>query len=1081
MALSWLPAALSVHAQERNLRFDRLSIEDGLSQSAVNVVFQDRIGFLWVGTEDGLNRYDGTRFEVFKPDPDQPASLSNSWIWAICEDRAGDLWIGTNGGLNRFDHRHRSFRVFRNDASDPGSLSHDRVFALLPSRDGSLWVGTDGGLNRYDPGTGSFTHYRHDPTDPQSLSHDRVRALHQDAEGGLWVGTMGGLSYLAPGAQEFRVYRQDPARTDDPEHLCDDKVRALETDSEGQVWIGSVDCGVSRLDPDTGRLVHLRPDPARPDWLGAGRVRALLEDDRGTLWVGTVGGLYARRAGGQGFTRYLHHDADPRSLGDDSVTALFQDRGGVLWAGTQQGGLSRSNIHTGSFPLFRQAEPGSANGLSNPVVSSFAEGKDSELWVGTMGGGLDHLDRKRRSFVYLRHQPAAPNSLADDRVMSLLLDSRQRLWVGTYDGGLDRLDPGANRFVHHRHDPKDPESLSDNGITTLHEDRNGALWIGTFRGGLNRLDPAAERFVRYPFESDRPDSLGHRSVTCILEDAEGGLWLGTHGGGLCLLDRRTSTFTRYRHDPHDPESLGHPTVMALAEGHDGTLWVGTMGGLNRWSARDRAEGRPRFKRYTERHGLPNNWVYGILEDEKGFLWLSTNQGLARFDPGHESFTRYGLSHGLQSNEFNFGAHYRSSSGEMFFGGISGFNAFFPEQIHGNRHVPPVVLTSFLKFGRPVELEGPVYDLRQVELSYRDYAVAFEFAALDYTNPAENRYSHKLEGFDREWTELGTGRRATYTNLPAGRYLLRVRASNNDGVWNQDGLSVAVRVSPAPWRTWWAYGLYALILGGAVLAYTRVQARRLEREAEYSRKLEQEVRERTRELEEATLTDTLTGLRNRRYLMTQVQEDIALTSRRLRRAAETSGAGPVDVDSYLFLMIDLDGLKPLNDVYGHAAGDRVLIQMRDLLSFACRKSDTLIRWGGDEFLVVGRDVDRRFAETVAERIRKSVSDHDFDLGEGQRIRLSCSIGFAFYPFLPSRPDLFLGDQVITIADRALYVAKHAGRNAWVGLYSSPTTPTEDVVQRVNNDLATLVRSGAIEISSSRGGAEALLGSAALPDE
>jgi diguanylate cyclase (GGDEF)-like protein len=666
--------------------------------------------------------------------------------------------------------------------------------------------------------------------------------------------------------------------------------------------------------------------------------------------------------------------------------------------------------------------------------------------------------------------------------MSLKVDHKGVLWVGTYAGGLDRFDPATGTFVHNRHDASDPGSISSDAVMSIYEDRAGVLWVGTFEGGLNRLDRETGRFIHYVNDPSNPTSLSNNRVTSFHEDSLGILWVGTDGGGLNRFDRATGTFTRFRHDPSDPESLSADDIWSIAEDRRGRLWIGTQGGgLNCWEKRDRRASRSVFERYREGDGLPNDHVYGILPDQAGHLWLSTNRGLSKFSPRSKTFRNYDVTHGLQSNEFNFGAYHRSPSGEMFFGGINGFNVFYPHRIRENPHVPRVVLTALWRLNEKVRLEELISETDgEIELDYRDDVVSFEFAALDYTAPEKNRYAYKLDGFDEDWIALGNMRRATYTNLDAGVYTLWVRGSNNDGLWSEPAVALNFRVVSPPWKTWWAKCIYLLLLGGVLLSYTRSQARKLRREAEHSKELERLVEDRTRELaernrelqlandrlEEASLTDSLTGLRNRRYLMTAINHDIALTARSYdefeRRGASE---GPPPRPDFLFLMIDLDGLKGINDSYGHHTGDVALLQFRDLLQRVCRKSDTIIRWGGDEFLIVGRSTDRSAAESLADRIRTAVAEHPFKLPGGVTLFLSCSVGFARYPFLPFTPTQISWEQVLTIADRALYLAKKSGRNAWAAMFGTEKTPAVDLVQRINDDVERLVREGAIEFRSS----------------
>jgi diguanylate cyclase (GGDEF)-like protein len=1084
-------------AQGRSIHFDRLSLEQGLSQATVNCILQDRRGFMWFGTEDGLNRYDGYAFSTFKHEEANPSSLSHNFVSALLEDREGFLWVGTRGGLNRFDPSVETFRHFRNDPSDPTSLSLDRIRVVYEDKEGVVWIGTEGGgLDRFNRASASFERFTHDPANAASLGSDDVSAIREDRQGVLWIGTRGGgLDRFDRTGATFTHYRSDPRQA---QSLSDDQVTALGEDRDGALWVGTSEGGLSVLASDAGHFVQRRLDQPDSPSLSANSVRAILQDDAGTLWVGTDAGLAEWSPERRAFLHHRNDPADPWSLGDDQVTALCQDSGGVLWVGTGAG-VSRFNTRIVPFAAFK-AMPGGAlasrgggraggprpRGLSNGIVTAFREDRSGALWIGTFGGGLNRLDRKTGTFTYYRHQPSDPSSLGDNRVTSLHVDRQGVLWVGTFAGGLDRFD-GAH-FVHHRHDPDKPDSLSWNGVSSLCEDEDGVLWVGTFGGGINRFDRKNGRFVHYRHAPSKTWSLSDDRVRVIERDREGTFWVGTDGGGLNRFDRSKGSFTSFRHNAGDPGSISSDAVYSIHEDASGVVWIGTDAGLNRWDPADRKANRGRFERLGKKEGLPHEMIYGILSDQAGSLWLSTIKGLSRFDPRTKEFKNYNPSHGLQSYEFNFGAAYRSPSGEMFFGGVNGFNAFHPASIRENTHEPPVVLTGFWKFGQRAKLDRPVWTVKEIDLAYRDYVVSFEFAALDFTAPEQNRYAYKLEGLDESWTDLGTLRRVTYTNLAPGRYVLRVRGSNNDGVWNEQGLALSIRVIPPPWRTWWAYLLYTAALAGVVFAYVRAQARKLAREAEYSRKLEQDVKERTRELEERTLelavsnqelqsvnlkleeaalTDAATGLRNRRYLMSHIQEDLALVERDYAILQDGAGRRRSRAPDFLFLMMDLDGFKRVNDVYGHDAGDMVLLQVCELLRTACRRSDTLIRWGGDEFVIVGRGVDRHHAEVLAERVRLAIEQHTFDLGKARTTHLGASIGFAFYPFLPSDVTLLKGAQIMTVADRALYLAKASGRNAWVGIHATETTPHEELMKRINEDLERLVRDGAIELSSSIG--------------
>lgn len=1061
-------------ADVRPIRLQRLSVEEGLSQVTVLAIHQDSRGFMWFGTESGLNRYDGYAVTVYKHAPEDPDSLPNDVVWSVAEDAAGDLWIATeNGGIARWDRRADRFVRYPRHPKQPGGLPDGGVRTLIVDGGGMLWIGTrESGLLRFDPRSGSVTAYRHRREDPASLSHDSVFALLPAKDGRLWVGTNGGLNRLDPARGRFERYRHDEA---DGGSLSDDRVRALFEDGRGDLWVGTFGGGLSRLAGGAGRFQHFSNDPGNPSSLSHSQVRAILEDNKGRLWVGTGDGLSLRDEASGGFVRYRRDPGNPHSLSDNNVMSLYQDRGGILWVGTRAGGVNKWNPATWSFG-HQTADPASLAGPDKSYVSAFSVGPAGRLWIGTMGRGLQSWDRARGSSWHYRHDPRDPHSLSDDRVMSLWHDREGTLWAGTLDGGLNRLDLARGRFTVFRHDPRRPGSISANGVMTIMEDSRGALWLGTFRGGLNRFDRRTRTFTAYRHDSADARSLSGDIVTALAEAPDGSLWVGTDGGGLNLFDPASGRSLRLRHDPSDPKSLSADTVFALHVDASGRLWVGTRGGgLLLLESLDRAAGKASFRVYTRKQGLPAEVVYGILPDDSGHVWLSTSNGLSRFDPRRQSFQSYNVTHGLQGTDFNFGACYKSARGELFFGGPDGFNAFFPERLEMNTRPPSVVLTSVLKFNKPVRFPFPTEQLRSLEVRPRDQVVTFEFAALDYAAPEKNQYAYRLDGFDPDWIELGPIRRVTYTNLDPGRYVLRVKAANNDGLWS-DGLALPLHVVPPFWRTWWAYLGYLLAASGLAVALVQRHRLKVEHEARTRNRLEDEVQARTRELaernqqlevanlrlEEASVTDSLTGLRNRRFLFQEVTKDLALAER-TKLAEERSGQRGRG-DRLVFIMVDLDWFKPINDACGHAAGDRVLLQVRDILQRASRASDVLIRWGGDEFLVVGRSTDPEGLEVLPERIRSMVEQASFDLGNGQVAHLTCSIGFTCYPFHCAEVHQVSLEQVVGLADEALYVAKK-GRNAWVGLLDTDRTTAEDLREVIRVDPERLVQEGKLEMRAS----------------
>jgi two-component system sensor histidine kinase ChiS len=826
-----LAIPLSVQAQEFPTRFEHISIEQGLSQVTVYCILQDSRGFMWFGTEDGLNRYNGYTFAVYKRDPQDPHSLSTNTIRSIYEDSSGRLWVGTDGGgLDEFDRTTQQFIHHRHDPNDPNSLSHNTVTAIQEDAAGMLWIGTNDGLNRLDPATGQFVRYQHDPDEPNSLSHDGITDIQGDLSGTLWIATYGGgLNQFDPVTEQFVHYQHDPV---DPNSLSHDQVTTLTITRNGELWIGSMG-GLDTFDAQAHRFSHYVHDPDDVHSLSDNGVTKIIEDASGTLWIGTIDGLNEFDRQTEEFIRYQNDPLDPYSLGSNEVYSLYEDTSNVLWIGLDFGGLNKLDRKTRRFVHYQNV-PEDPHSLDSDTVYAIHEDSSDTLWIGTVSGGLNRLDRSTGRFVHYQPDPKDPHSLSSAAALAIYEDSLGVLWVGTWNGGVNRLDPEEPRrtsghFVHYRHDPNDPYSLGGDAVLAIYEDSSGALWFGTYLSGLDRFDRETERFTHYRHDPNNISSISSDNVLTIYEDRAGTLWVGTEQG-LNRFDRQTEQFERFENDPDDPKSLSSNAVAVIFEDSTGTLWIGTDDGLDRFD-RDTET----FIHYTEKDGLASDAVAGILADDKGNLWISSNKGLSKFDPRTEEFKNYDARDGLQSNEFNRGAYCNSKSGEMFFGGVNGFTAFYPADVVDNPHVPPIVVTNFRIFNKPIGIGGdsplkkPIEETKEITLSYRDYVFSFEFAALDYSIPEKNRYAYMLEGFDRDWNYVGSIQRfASYANLPAGTYTFLVKGSNNDGVWNETGTSIKIIITPPPWRTWWAYTLYALAAALAVAAYVRYRTREVER-------------------------------------------------------------------------------------------------------------------------------------------------------------------------------------------------------------------------------------------------------------
>jgi signal transduction histidine kinase/ligand-binding sensor domain-containing protein/DNA-binding NarL/FixJ family response regulator len=835
--------------------FEHLSLDQGLSQSVVTAMLQDRKGFLWLGTQDGLNRYDGYTFRIFRHKPEDAKSVANSYVYSLAEDPSGLLWIGTNGGLSRFDATTETFTNFRHIEADEGSLPGDVVTQVVVDRQGVLWAVTSGGLGRYDAETGKFKNYLHDPQNPDSLSGDPAW-IYEDRQGTRWVATDGGLDRFDPARGTATHFQHDPKN---PASLGSNHVTSLVEDSAGYLWVGTSDAGLDRLDRATGKFTHYVNDPARPDSLGGDVVAALWVDRDGILWVGTNGGgLNRYEPDSDSFTRYGFPPYSSGSLVSQGIYSIYQDRGGVLWFGTFGNGVAKYDPSRRKFPHIA-ADPNSPNSLSSNGVWSFAEGHDGALWIGTVDGGLNRYDPGTGRWQRYLADPSNPDSLSSNFVMSVLEDRNGVLWVGSLGGGLNRIDP-AQRVRMEAGQTATVTHYPDYGpnVASILQDRAGDVWFAA-TSALVRYQPASDRFTTYQPDPTNPEALSGEGLTALYEDSYGVLWIGTFSHGLNALDLERQRFTRYQTNPDDPGSLRNDTILSIIEGQGGALWIGTSGGLERFEG-DRVgqsgNAAPTFAHYGEQEGLPNNTIYCIREDNAGDLWLSTNRGLSRLTPTTGTFRNYDTGDGLQSNEFNQNTCYKTRDGELLFGGINGYNAFYPAQIQDRTYLPPVVLTGFQLFNRPVPigddspLKRSISEADELALRYDQDFFSFDFASLDFSAPERNRYAYMLEGFDQGWNEVGPRRFANYTGVPPGDYTFRVKGTNGDGAWNEAGTSLAVTITPPFWQTWWFRGVLALAVIGAVFGSFGLRMRVVQSQ---KRHLEVQVAERTSQLN-CTLLD-----------------------------------------------------------------------------------------------------------------------------------------------------------------------------------------------------------------------------------
>ncbi len=843
------------------IRFRRLTIHDGLSLSSVYSVFQDSKGFMWFGTEDGLNRYDGKNFRIFRPDPGDANSLAGRWIEHIYEDSTGILWFGSMTGLTRFDPQTEQFLQYRFLADDIKSLSNDtitniiqdpqrrylwvgtlkglnridlstkelvswtdqqmegidlssRINVILPDKDNNMWIGTDRGLLKY-----LFEDEEFITISPvgNSLDDRRIVSLAFDNEG-VWIGTDSGLVHYSI-IDNTAVY--NPFEVSSNESILRSPIQDLLLDSHQNLWILS-ETGLYKLGRDKRQIISIIESEDVTHSLSVNTGKPILEDSEGFIWYGTFGtGLYRVDPLTNDKHQYFHSPADQTSLSENSINCIYEDRSGVLWFGTFGAGISIYYPHAHRFDVIRH-DPANPNSVSSDFIWSVLEDREGNIWIGTNDRGLNRYSPETGLFTFYDHQPSDPGLLPHSSVREIFQDNEGSIWVGTDGGGLSRFISETGKFENYQFIPDDPNSLSNNSVRVIIEDQSGSLWVGT-RGGLNKFDRETSRFEHFLHSDDDPASLSNNFIySVIYEDSQGYLWIGTYGGGLNRMDPVEGTFTSYLNDPEDPVSISNNVVFSIYEDTTGIFWIGTNNGLNRFDPNT-----DEFNRFGIKEGLPNEVIYGVLPDQNNNLWLSTNLGLSRFSLTDFSTKNFDINDGLQSNEFNGGAFHKGESGTLYFAGVYGLNLIDPVNIRPVKNSSQLVITKFEVLGKEVEvlpskqhddaLSGNFVTMDEkdnyfvscniayadeVILQYRHRFFSLEFAALNNSLPEEMNYAYQMHGIDDDWIFSGERNYVSYANMPPGTYQFSVRSINSDGNLSESDTGLTIVIKPPFWRTWW---------------------------------------------------------------------------------------------------------------------------------------------------------------------------------------------------------------------------------------------------------------------------------------
>ncbi len=825
-------------AQHSNAAFIRISTNQGLSQGHVSSILKDDKGFMWFATDGGLNKYDGYTFTKFKNKVGDPNSISNDFVHDVIQDKDGFLWIATGSGLDKLDIKTNTFSLYR-----PGKDVD--VFDVLNDSKDRVWLGTKDGLFLFNKQTKKFKQFINNPADMQSLSNNLVYQLAEDNKGNIWIATKDGLDCFNTTTEKFTVYKNGPTEKNG---LQTNWFRAVYKDHLGNIWAGSNDDGIVKFNEATNHFTAYKHDPLNNYSLAYDDILCFEEDRFNNLWIGTEnGGISIYNSATNNFKNIKNDLTDPQSISSNSIYCLYKDNSGSIWAGTWANGVNLLPVLGKKFTTYTQV-PGNVNSLSHPTVLSITGDAKNDIWLATDGGGLNHFNFKTKAFTHYTNDEKNTGPVKTNFIISVINAAPGLLALGYQHDGLDIFDTYTGTVKKH---VAFIDKNADLSVNCQLKDNKGNIWAGTWGGGLYKLDQNFDITLVYN-SKDSTHFMSSDFINCLMQDKEGTIWIGTDNG-LNKLNAATGKCTHYNHTDAKT-SISHNEINQVFEDATGKIWIASAGGLDLF---DKAQ--EKLVSFTSTDGLPSSSIQSIQQDKNGTLWLSTTNGIASFDTATKKSRNYTMDDGLQGKEFKAGCSYVNSDGNIFFGGTNGFNYVDPENLQDNAFIPPVYITGVLIFNKPLQADGRdvvlqtnITDAKQLKISYKQSVITFEFAALNFTYSEKNQYAYMLEGFDKEWIYAGTQRSATYTNLDAGTYYFKVKATNNDGIWNEKGTTLKIIISPPFWKTWW-FILLAFIAGIAlVLTFLKVRIRAVEKQRLL---LEQQVEKQTGELVKLNLQES----------------------------------------------------------------------------------------------------------------------------------------------------------------------------------------------------------------------------------
>jgi ligand-binding sensor domain-containing protein/signal transduction histidine kinase len=827
-----------VIAQPNKPRFEHLTTNDGLTNNSVTHLFQDKKGFLWISTRNGLSRYDGQVFKNYEYIPGEINSLSDNEVNFVLEDSKGLFWIATQDGLNILNPLTEKISQF----SLNNLLSSNELTAIAEDKFGNIWIGTRKGLNRFNPKTNEITVFKNERADKNNLSNNIIKSIYSDKNGNLWIGTVKGLCKFNYQSNSFYVYLNDSSK---PNSVANNVITYIAEDRKGSLWAGTIN-GLSKviLEGDEINFENYFFDDGTENTKKLNRIRSFDNDCKGNLWIGTIGGgLVLFDPLTKKYSNYKYSQNDISSINDNEIFAICVDNFDNVWIGSSKRGISKFSPTKSRFDLFKPETIVLKDVPDNDITAVYAD-EENRLWMGTNGNGVlvYQMDADYYPVKLLFELKKKDNDgLSSNYITSILEDKDGYYWIGTLAGGLIKFNPSTKKIEIFKSYWDDSLSLSNNYINTIYEDSKGYLWVGTSAGGVNKFDKKNNSFTRYTYDPVKPQkNLNSPEVTSICEDNNGNLLFGTTTGGLNIFNRNTEEFTYYTYSGENKNGISSRKILCIYKDKKRRLWIGTYGGGLNFFLKNS------FIQFGKKDGLASNIIYSIKEDDAGNLWLATYKGISIFNPESKEVKNFDESDGLQGKEFNPRAIVKHpKSGAIYFGGTRGLNIYNHRSISNVLTAPPVFLTDFKIFyksvipGEDSPIQESISYAKGINLSYDQNVISFSFSALDFTSPEKNEYAYKLEGFDKAWIYSGNIREVTYTNLNSGNYTFKVKASNSDGIWNKDVTKIFIVINPPFWATWWAYTIYVILFisGLALIRATELKRKRKKEEERIRRERE----------------------------------------------------------------------------------------------------------------------------------------------------------------------------------------------------------------------------------------------------